>query len=89
MRHSAAEQTIRTLIQERFPTVPPRAQHALARWVLGAMLAGDANGLSVIAALVTAGVAGHATLDEQWDTWVHQAPSKPPDHSWRVRLMSL
>lgn len=72
MGHIAAEQTIWTLIQERFPTMSPGAQHALARWVLGAMLAGDANGPSVIAALVTAGVAGHATLDEQWDTWVHQ-----------------
>jgi hypothetical protein len=72
---TSTERLLRILIHTHIPTLPPRQQHALARWVLGAVLAGDANGPSVIEALVTAGVAARTTLTLQdaWDCWL--APS--------------
>lgn len=70
MSRTHTEQLLRTLIQTHFPSLPPRQQHALARWVLGAMLAGDANGPSIVDALGTAGIAGTATLTEAWERWL-------------------
>ena len=79
MQRSAAEQTITAMIQAHLPTMPLRQQQALTRWVLGAMLAGNANGPSLIEALVTSGVAGRATLHEQWDRWLDQQAHQTTD----------
>lgn len=81
MTHTAAEQVVRPLIHARCPSVPPCQQHALARWVVGAILAGVANGPSIIDALVTAGVAGRATVQDQWDAflrWPAHQTTDPP-----------
>lgn len=81
MARTHAEQLLRTLIQTHVPTLPPRQQHALARWVLGAVLAGRANGPSIVSALVTAGVARATTLEEAWDAWLAapaQQTTDPP-----------
>jgi hypothetical protein len=49
--------------------------------VLGAVLAGNANGPSLIQALATAGVARPTTLTDQWDAWreqpAHQTTTPP------------
>lgn len=79
MIRTRTEQLIRTLIHTHAPILPARQQHALARWVLGALLAGKANRPSVIAALETAGVAGAATLMDQWDAWVTQPAFQTTD----------
>ncbi len=71
MTHSM-EQVVQQVIQRWVPTLPPLRQRQLARWVLGAVLAGNANGPSLIQALATAGIARPTTLTDQWDAWLDQ-----------------
>ncbi len=79
MKCSAAERVLRTMFQVHLPTLPVRQQRALARWTLGAVLAGSANGPSLIDALVTARVAGRSTLQDMWDRWLAQPAQQTTD----------
>lgn len=72
MYRSAAYQQVFTHIGERFPVLNRHQRRALARWVLGALLAGSANGPSIIAALADQGLGAVSTLDEQWEDWLAQ-----------------
>ena len=53
-------------------------RRALARWVLGARLAGSANRPALAHALATAGIARAATLADAWDAWI-AAPAHRSD----------
>jgi hypothetical protein len=66
------EQVVQQVIHPWLPSLPPIRQRQLARWVLGAVLAGNANGPSVIQAFATAGVVRPTTLTDQWDAWLDQ-----------------
>jgi hypothetical protein len=67
------EQVVQQVIKPWLPSLPPVRQRQLARWVLGAVLAGNANGPSLIQALATAGIARPTTLTDQWDAWLDQS----------------
>ncbi len=57
-------------IQTLFPRLSRHWRRALARWVLGARLAGSANRPALAPARATAGIARAATLADAWDAWI-------------------
>lgn len=82
MAQKAPEKVVYSTIREHFPHLPRPIRRALARWVMGALLAGGANGPSLIDALDMAGVAAPSTLSDQWDSWLAQPAhqtSEPPE----------
>ena len=62
------------LLQQQIQTLVPRlARHrrrALARWVVGALLAGSAHRPALAPARATAGIARAATLADAWDAGI-------------------
>ncbi len=67
-----AELVVQQVIQAWVPSLPPSRQRQLSRWVLGAVLAGNANGPSISQALAKAGVARPPTRTEHWTAWLQQ-----------------
>jgi hypothetical protein len=90
MTRVPAEKVVRSIIHQPFPTLPRQQRRALARWVMGALLAGSAHGPSVIQALATAGVAAPSTLSDQWDAWLAQPAyqTTEPPHAEAPPLLS-
>ena len=76
---TSMEQVIRPVVQDWVPCLTAPQYRQLTRWVLGAVLAGSANGPSMIQALTTAGIAGVSTLTDQWEQWLAQAAHQTTD----------
>jgi hypothetical protein len=70
MARTPTERLLQQQIQTRFPRLSRHWRRALARWVLGARLAGSANRPALAHALATAGIARAATLADAWDAWI-------------------
>ncbi len=70
MSRTSTERLLQQQIQTLFPRLSRHRRRALARWVLGAFLAGSANRPALAPALATAGIARAATLADAWDAWI-------------------
>jgi hypothetical protein len=70
MARTPTERLLQQQIQTLFPRLSRHWRRALARWVLGALLAGSANRPALAPALATAGIARAATLADAWDAWI-------------------
>jgi hypothetical protein len=70
MSRTSTERLLQQQIQTLFPRLSRHRRRALARWVLGALLAGSANRPALVHALATAGIARAATLADAWDAWI-------------------
>jgi hypothetical protein len=81
MSRTSTERLLQQQIQNLFPRLSRHRRRALARWVLGALLAGSANRPALAPALATAGIARAATLADAWDAWIaapaHQTTDPP------------
>jgi hypothetical protein len=81
MSRTSTERLLQQQIQTLFPRLSRHRRRALARWVLGALLAGSANRPALVHALATAGIARAATLADAWDAWIaapaHQTTDPP------------
>jgi hypothetical protein len=70
MSRTSTERLLQQQIQTLFPRLSRHRRRALARWVLGALLAGSAHRPALAPALATAGIARAATLADAWDAWI-------------------
>jgi hypothetical protein len=70
MARTPTERLLQQQIQTLFPRLSRHWRRALARWVLGARLAGSAHRPALAPALATAGIARAATLADAWDAWI-------------------
>ena len=70
MARTPTERLLQQQIQTLFPRLSRHRRRALARWVLGALLAGSANRPALAPALATAAIARAATLADAWDAWI-------------------
>ena len=70
MSRTSTERLLQQQIQTLFPRLSRHRRRALARWVLGALLAGSANRPALGPALATAGIARAATLADAWDAGI-------------------
>jgi len=70
MARTPTERLLQQQIQTRFPRLSRHWRRALARWVLGARLAGSAKRPALAHARATAGIARAATLADAWDAWI-------------------
>jgi len=78
MARTPTERLLQQQIQTLFPRLSRHRRRALARWVVGALLAGSAHRPALAPALATAGIARAATLADAWDAWI-AAPAHPID----------
>jgi hypothetical protein len=74
MSRTSTERLLQQQIQTLFPRLSRHRRRALARWVLGALLAGSANRPALGPALATAGIARAATLA---DAGMPGSPPRP------------
>jgi len=70
MSRTSTERLLQQQIQTLFPRLSRHRRRALARWVLGALLAGSANRPALVHALATAGIARAATLADAGDAGI-------------------
>ena len=81
MSRTSTERLLQQQIQTLFPRLSRHRRRALARGVLGALLAGSAHRPALGPALATAGIARAATLADAWDAWIaapaHQTTDPP------------
>ena len=70
MSRTSTERLLQQQIQTLFPRLARHRRRALARWVVGALLAGSAHRPALAPARATAGIACAATLADAWDAWI-------------------
>ena len=70
MARTPTERLLQQQIQTLFPRLSRHRRRALARWVVGALLAGSAHRPALAPALATAGIARAATLADAWDAGI-------------------
>ncbi len=87
MARTPTERLLQQQIQTLFPRLARHRRRALSRRVVGAFLAGSANGPALALALATTGIARAATLADAWDAWIATPahPSTSPTRPRRVR----
>ena len=69
MSRTSTERLLQQQIQTLVPRLARHRRRALARWVVGALLAGSAHRPALAPARATAGIARAATLADAWDAW--------------------
>ena len=70
MARTPTERLLQQQIQTLFPRLSRHRRRALARWVVGARLAGSAHRPALAPARATAGIARAATLADAWDAGI-------------------
>ena len=70
MSRTSTERLLQQQIQTLFPRLSRHRRRALARWVVGALLAGSANRPALAPARATPGIARAATLADAWDAGI-------------------
>jgi len=84
MVRTSTEQLVPQQNQALLPCVYRHRRRALARWIVGTLVAGNATGSALVHVLATAEIARATTLADAWKAWIAALPSTPPLHPQRM-----